>query len=140
MTTRKRETVFEEYFLEVAGMMGLAHWTFIFQHESEVVSYEGHQANMMVECWIQRYGATITLAEHTLDMSRSEIRQTVVHELMHCHLTRLADLLELSRKVLGKAESERTEDIHIREEEYAVDAMSAFWAQRLPLPPAKWRA
>lgn len=114
------------YICEIAGLMGLSHWTMSVSHRPPE---EGNIAS--VGMTRGRYYATIYLSDRFLDDdSPGEQRDTVVHELIHCQLAAVDRLAQdnIPSRLLG------TFDNLV---EYAIDLMAKSWSQLLPLPADK---
>ena len=129
MTTDERRTL-EEYVRELARLLALDHWTFEFDEE------EPDSDSVEAETHIRTDGnvATMRFPSRIRQERRDEVRQTVIHELLHCHTDRFADDMG---DALERATSTSTWDIlhelHRRSAERMVDGIAMAIADRYPL-------
>ena len=122
---QKRLRAFDPYIGLLASLMGLANWT-IFRSDEPPSSRD---AVASMEPIHGRYYAILRIGDYFLDReSPSEKRNTVVHELLHAHLSHL-------QKIAEDNLDDRVFPQFLLALEYAVDGMAKAWAERLPLPP-----
>lgn len=128
MKKRDRKAL-SEYIRRVADLMELRDWTVSLSKEP---SPEGISARVSVT-----YGrklAWIQVAPAFRDEHPDDQRQTIVHELVHCHVDAaysmvLNDLEEL----LGKPADSIFLKGYKRQMEHGVDALASALAKRMPL-------
>lgn len=137
MTKRDRKEL-GRYVRAIADEMGLRDWTFELKtgdaSEGQAERPDGSRWGASCAPVPGRKFATITLAPWQRDEDPGELRQTVVHELTHCHFFGLWDTLRNDTVgPLGQA----TYDMFIanveRHMEYGVDAMADALAPHMPL-------
>ena len=114
---------FKEYVREVANRMELRDWWLFLSHEP---ANEG--CNAQIQCVRARKSATIRIAPDFHLWSREDQRQTIVHELVHCHF---APFFNVVYRILPKKARELFEEAV----EYAVDPLADVIAKGMPLPP-----
>jgi hypothetical protein len=79
--------------------------------------------------------AKINITETWHDLPEDELRSTVVHELVHCHLGALDHLVsQLGAAVLDEPAGKVFDAAYSHQVEYATDALSLVIARGLPLP------
>lgn len=137
----------DRYVRYCANEMGLRDWTLQVDLSTaddirEVDNHDGDDQVWGAACDPVRgrkFAAIILgprVIESLLEGNRDEFRQTIAHELTHCHF---APLWEMMRHDLweGRLMTQDTYDVFIksaeRNLEYGVDAMAEVVAQRLPL-------
>lgn len=136
--TKKRFHELGVYARALADEMGLRDWTFVTldQEPETPPEYNGTDFRAEATC-------TPTPGQHTavlrfrsdFDENRLEdIRNTVVHELLHCHMQAMH---EMCRSVLLNEISQSTYNVFMggfdMNWEYAIDGISRAWAAKLPL-------
>lgn len=116
----------QAYLRQLADMMGLRDWVIR-------LDMGALEEGTMGQCFIP-YGrklADIKLAEHD---TIEELRETMVHELVHCHLDGIRFPISNIRNVIGQSlydvASESTRDYV----EQATQGIAREWAKTLPLP------
>lgn len=123
----------QDYVGRLATAMGLGDWTIEVQ---AVPADEGNLAE--IDCvYGQRHGK-LFVCEGWLSLPVETQRSTLVHELMHAHVSAWAQMLDDLGGVLLKGREKRTlvAALHLLEE-YTVDAVALAWAPFLPLPRSK---
>jgi hypothetical protein len=111
------------YVRKVADLMNLKDWTIVISdHAPDNSDYEA-------SCYIPegRKYCTIHLSEHFLDNTPNHQRETLVHELQHCHTECLKRCVE---KTVGINEWYILQVLM----EYCVDDTASYVAKFLPLP------
>jgi hypothetical protein len=78
--------------------------------------------------------ATIKIDQATFEGGRAELRQTVVHELIHCHFAAVQWVFngigkQLNPNVFGAFQDSFTDRM-----ECTVDDIAEAWARKFPLP------
>ena len=81
-----------------------------------------------------RKWATIYLSERWHELSPVQQRQTLVHELIHCHFRLVESLAEQAEMVMPRATYRLWYTNHEHGVEYAVDALAEAIAPFLDLP------
>lgn len=121
------------YTRELADLVGLRDWTVNLEIR-DVESEEEFSGKQFVPWGAQR--VDITLSPKWDTWSAEDLRVTLVHELVHCHLVRMmwswnGALLDLAKdKHLRKA---LDRDFHTNHE-MATETIATAWARALPLP------
>jgi hypothetical protein len=123
----------------VADDMGLRDWTLKVDTTGKIKrskkGADGEEWGATCAPIPGRKYATITFADDRRDDDLDDLRQTVVHELVHCHFYGLWDTLR--RDTLDLIDSQQTYDTLIagveRHMEYGVDAVAEAIAPRMPL-------
>ena len=132
---REFETPLSRYVAKVADMLELKDWKVYVREPEEFV--EEQATNKPV------FGRKLSvLTFHPgLEGDREEMRHTVVHELLHCHIDPATGMVQKDLKDI--IESERVHGVfntsYTRAMEYGVDGIASALEQHVPLPPAKWR-
>lgn len=123
----------EEWLGAVAPMLGLSDWTFRVEwHELPL------EQLARVDAAYARRTAAITLGEAYVRSSRESQRETLVHELVHLHLTPLDEFVDDTLPtMIGKACYTIFEAAYDVFEERAIDALSVAIADMgtIPFPP-----
>lgn len=120
-----------EYIRELADTMGLRDWTVGIAHDPPDADLE---CNAQVHIPTGRKMAMISFPPTWMDRDPGEFRQTVVHELLHCHFAPLGWTVEHTSPVLGMASYTLHYNAHQNAEEVAIDSIALAWAETLPLP------
>lgn len=114
----------------LAFAMGLKDWQF--HLAAEKPDNPEHAASVDV-----RYGrkyAVIYLSDGWEQWQPSSVRQTLVHELLHCHINHVRHPIDNIQSSIGTPLYNATWNAVTDYIEYAVDGIAEAWAQRLPLP------
>lgn len=142
---KKHQKAIEKYIRFCANEIGLRDWTFVavFNETAEDLretdDHDGDVWGAACDPVRGRKVATIYLGKHVItglieDGDREDFRQTIAHELVHCHF---AALWEVMRIDVREQLSQSTYDMFIanaeRNLEYGVDAVADAVAPRLPL-------
>lgn len=136
MTQRDRKTL-GEYVRAVADQLWLRDWKFHLMHEP---CEEGKAGNVV--CVEGQREANISLARHFSELDPEEQRETIIHELVHCHLEACWRMVQGDLdEPLGKVGYYVFCDAYRRNMELAVDALAKALAPHFPLIswPAKRR-
>lgn len=131
-TDEHEQSVLDEaelYIKSLAQAMGLGGWTFKVDEE---VSTDGTLAE--IECVYGQRHAVVFLAKDWATMSPTDKRDTLVHELLHAHLSGLMYLVNDLLKVAGKKAAAYGGAAWHLHEEYTVEALAQAWAPMLPEP------
>lgn len=116
------------YVRHIADLLDLRDW--------DITVKVGTSEDALGEC-LPVYGqrrATISLCSTWQEMTPEDVRSTVVHELIHCHLAALTHLLDsVAAEVLHKQVGAMLTTAVSLELEYATDAIACAAAKTLPL-------
>lgn len=135
MKKRDRKAL-SHYVRSIADEMGLRDWSFEVEiGEADVdLPWETISADASIECVDGRKFATITFPDDTRERPRDELRETVCHELIHAHLNPACEVIRVDAKVgFSQATYEMMMAGFRRNVEFAVDALAAVFAPRMPL-------
>jgi hypothetical protein len=121
-----RRASFAPYLRTLADLMGLRDWRAEIHAEEPPESPESRAS---VECLYGRKYCIVRLGDAFLDSAPADQRQTLVHELTHCHF-------DAAYSVAAEPLGEAVAGIYRRLFEYGIDALAVAWAPHLPLPPA----
>lgn len=142
--TVARRRAFGTYVREVADRVGLRDWHLDLCYGSPTLSrpdYAQDDFTAICEPTEGRRHAVITfsaeiVASAEASVDREWLRQTVVHELVHLHLSALTSTVrrDLCDRLASDAYHlfERGFTRHL---EHGIDAIAYAWAEELPLPP-----
>lgn len=122
---------YSEYIRQLADQMELRDWRF--KTFIEVPSNPEWAASCAIT--YGRRHACITINPSTLTESPDDIRQTIVHELVHCHTTPIRDQLDNVEEHLGKSAYTTIHNATTDVLELATEALANAIAPFLPLPP-----
>jgi|GEM_PF-5381894 len=138
--TKKSRHRFGKYVRHVADGMGLRDWSVDLSYPDLVREQDraqGHRWCAMCEPTPGRKAALIEFSTDWLQRANEyDIRETVVHELVHCHFGALVDTYrndltdQLSGPVFDVFERNLTRNL-----EYGVDGIAEEWARHAPMPP-----
>lgn len=118
-----RKKAFGPYLRCLADKMGLRDWTVGIDDDPPD---DNHRAE--ASCAYGRKHIWIQVSESFLDCKEEDQRQTLVHELLHCHFAAMHHVLCRS---LGQADVFEAYKLAM---EYGVDGIAEEWAKHLPLP------
>lgn len=130
----KRLNRFGDYVRATANQLGLRDWTFRISHTP--LLYENPRG-AEIECMYGKREAIVRLRSDFQNHSKDQQRQTLVHELVHCHfaasrrVTRQGGALWL---LIGDSVGDMLRCQLNDAEEDAVDALACAIAEFLPLP------
>lgn len=129
--TKKQRKALNEYVRWVDDSLELRDWTLTVVYDPEV---EDSDALASIKCIYGRKHANIRLCPEFFSLSGEQQRQTVAHELIHCHLSGL----EWQYNNLGGHVAPSVFEIvwgGMKDQvEFATDAMADALAKHLPLP------
>lgn len=121
------------YVRELADLMGLRDWTIQVEvGGDDLVGYAG-RCNVP---YGQKF-ATIRLAPSWAKETWSELRNTCVHELIHCHMMPIRWSINNVQNHLSPSMFDMFTGSYTDFEELAVDGIATAWAETLPLPIKK---
>lgn len=129
----ERRRYWQAYVDELRQLMELRDWEV--RLEREPTNRDEAFAN--VECLYGRKLAALKLSEDWEEHPPEAQRWAIAHELIHCHLTHAADLVNdgLLANELGDTSYHLFKRAFLRAFEYGVDGIAKAWADSLPLPP-----
>ncbi len=121
----------EPYIQEIADRMGLRDWQIKLEDNDPsggtLGECEAHQGAKR---------AWIAIADHGDD--EEDLRNTVIHELLHCHWNEANKLVEeLATNFLGMAASAVTRIAWKSAMELGIDGIATAWESSMPLP-SEW--
>lgn len=130
-----------EYIRDMANLTGLQDWSFKLASETpprdddDPEPYrENSERAACIHIVYGRKFAIVYIAEDWADWTLDDLRQTVVHELMHCHLQGMRWALN-NVQSLVPAMTMTVVDGAFRDMcELATDGIATAWATTLPLP------
>lgn len=112
----------QPYFRALADGMGLRDWVF------EILDRPADKGcNAQIHCTKGRKHARVRIGKHLRKRSLDEQRQTLVHELVHCHFAATHNATE-------SAVSEVAYQFFVESFELGVDAVADLIALSMPLP------
>ncbi len=137
---RKERDHLREYVEEVRANMWLGSWLLHVGYDSGTV--ENDEGDIRIGSCLasgEYREATITFSPEIFDHEPFQIRETVVHELVHCHY---ASLQRLHQQMLGRLkprEADALYEVHVRLMEEHVTVMSRLIVDAMPayVPYAK---
>jgi len=119
------------YVRRLANEMGLGGW------KVNIASgvTDSNTAYAETTIWDERFQGDILLNRDWHPTSKEELREIVVHELVHLHLADLDHALYAMETLLGKPAYAVAVDRYRTDREKAVQQIARFWAPHLLLPP-----
>jgi len=137
--TKKQRKALRAYVRWMADTLELRDWTITVVYSDAADTVESDRM-ASVTCTYGRKHATIKLCARFFALSVEDQRQTICHELIHCHLSGL----EWQYNNLGNNLASSVFDIvwgGLKDQiEFATDAMADALAKHLPLPDVKGSA
>src|SRR5690242_16588331 len=96
-----RRAALESYVSEVRAFLRLSHWTLALLDEWP----DDEECLAQIDPSEQRYWANVRLGPGFWDQSPEQVRNTIVHELVHLHHVRVTDVTRLGqwRQQVGQA-------------------------------------
>jgi len=128
-TTRRDRKALGKYLRRLANEVGLRDWTIVLGADEE--TGEGRAAQF--DPRTSQKEATITFRAGWRSWDREYLRDTAVHELLHCHLTFMDQLIIELDAHMGQPVYQLLCTAHRQHLEVACDGMAREWARRLPL-------
>ena len=116
----------EPYILDIAQRMGLTHWRVKLGDEGPT---EGCSATVHIQGESRR--AVVLIGEPD---DAEDLRDSVVHELMHIHLHEMEAALLQTEQHFNPAAWDIVRRNHHNQLEQAICAITLAWAALLPLP------
>lgn len=131
----ERGTALGEYLSDLRGALGLRHWVIRVPDEWPD---DAENVFAATDPCVGRFVATIRLGANFWDQDPHDLRDTLVHELLHLHHVRLTDVIRLGeyKSQLGQGLYDHLNDQVRTEAEYMIDALTSIVAPTMPLPPA----
>lgn len=127
----------EQYVVTIADLMGLKDWRFqvkVSEITSDHVLSRNTEAGATIEPLWANKSAVITFAPNWHERGPEDVRESVVHELVHAHLSHYTWMVGTLEKQLGALAFGVFEDAMHIVDEYTTEAISIAWAETLPLP------
>lgn len=124
-----KHTRLERYIREIADQMGLRDWELEISTSDEMSDHTGY-----CSVYYGRKRAQIIIAEDWPSWKPKGLRNTVVHELIHCHTQFMGNPLRATANSVGQLVFQELEREYRHHHEIAVDGMAVAWAGKFPLP------
>lgn len=123
-------TRLQRYLRKLADLLGLRDWDIELQQE-----WTGNEdAAASVQCVYGRKFARVWVAKDFFTFAPEKQRAFCTHELMHCHLQPLTNVLVNTKPHLASATYDVIYKSHLDALEYATDGIAVAVARFLPLP------
>lgn len=123
--------VLQNYVQSIRNQLGLRDWYLVIKHQPP----ENTAALASVFPIEGRRFATLRVCAEFRELTATEQRQAIVHELIHCHLGEIQHYLSnILPKALGSVADTILEANRLKIE-YAVDAIAQEWAEAFPMIP-----
>jgi hypothetical protein len=130
MLTEAEEDVLADYVRHVASELQLRDWAFTLSRDEP----DSSDAQASVEPTYGQKHAMIYLRHDFRALRPERQRHCLVHELVHCHLAPVCDLIRLGlTPVLGALFTAAIWEPFRQQIEYATDALASALAKHLPL-------
>jgi hypothetical protein len=117
------------YLRQLADLLGLRDW-----HITLSRAHSAHDVFAAVRVDRQKDEATVHLNDTWHGFTPEQQRQTLVHELLHCHTTRLHRVVTRLGYLIDGPAMEYVKQAHDEEEEIVVQRLARVIAPYLPLP------
>lgn len=118
------------YMRRLADLVGLCAWEI--KLSTQGPDNENHAASVHV--WYGRKVASIYMQPDWASWEAEELRSTIVHELLHCHINPIRNVADNIESSVGKMIYTPLYNAMTDYIEYAVDAIATCWSETLPLP------
>jgi hypothetical protein len=119
-----------EYVRDLADRMGLRDWVInIMKDPPENVNH-----GACIDVIYGRRVANLQFREEWPEWDSEQLRSTVCHELVHCHINPLRNAIDNIEAAVGKMIYDPLYNSVTDYIEYATDAIATAWAETLPLP------
>lgn len=137
--SRARQDAIGSYIGDLKSRMNLGHWTVRIMWEHPERALDGSEIQAEIEQIEGRYLAVLRLGEGFWDFDPSQVREVVVHELLHLHHMRVSSLTDWGRlnKLVGDPAHVMIKDNLDRELELMVDTLTSVLVEHMPLAE-KW--
>jgi hypothetical protein len=119
------------YINDLCEVLGLRDWEVIVK---DTPSDTNNLAQVEVIYGQRR--AYLRFAKDFAEVAPHKQRDTVVHELLHCHLHNIWDTYNSLSESMTNPIHELANKFIVRDIEFAVDAITGAWSRSLPLPPS----
>lgn len=119
-----------EYIREMADIMALRDWSIVLMHDPP----QDAQHTATIELIYGQRRATLRVVSTWMDQTPENLRHTITHELLHCHINPIRDALEHIHDGIGDFVYYPMFHTMNILTEHAVDGIAAAWAETLPLP------
>lgn len=129
--TPARRKALTGYVTDLAGRLGLADWDVRIDFDAPAA--DGTAAT--ITPWPNQRRATLQLGSGFADDPAEDQRQTLVHELVHCHLFALHELVRATCERVLDAQAADVADVAVTcAVEAATDALATALATAMPAP------
>lgn len=132
MTPAQSRKALVGYIRYLANELGLRDWTFELEYH-QLPPIE--DASASIDCIFGRKYAVIRFADTFFQADRSDQRNTMVHELIHCHLDGMDAVIRDMGVQMGSFVHSVFQDNHHRELELATDGLATAISKKYLLPP-----
>lgn len=122
--------VLAEYVREIADKMGLRDWTIHVRQEP----VDDSDACADIEIIQGRRSAFLRFDSGWSIGKKEELRNTVIHELLHAHTKPMQWVVNSTQDLLGIPVFSVINNAYSDAEEIAIDSIATAWAEALPLP------
>ena len=131
MAKRVAEHPLTGYVRQLAAFMGLGQFH-VTVKTGETETEDAFAENVV---WEERYRGDITISQNWKSPSRDELREVLVHELLHLHFADLDHAFYATKPLIGRPAYEVAVARYRGDREKTVQQIARFWAPHLPLPP-----
>lgn len=119
------------YVRRLANLMGLSNW-----HVTVTVGDTVEEDSYAeITPWSERFRGDIVLNSRWKPENKEDVREILVHELLHLHFASLDQAVGSLDTLLGKPAYTVFRDRYNPDREKAVQQIARFWSPTLPLPP-----
>jgi len=118
------------YIQQLASLMGLANWRVRIQGGTT-----DPDAYAQTIPWERRYQAEITLKQDWRPESQEDLREVLVHELLHLHFWATEQAFKSVETLMERPAHAAVLDRYQTAQEQTIHQIARFWAPKLPLPP-----
>ena len=118
------------YIREMADIMGLRDWHLNLRHDPP----DREECAADIDVVYGRRAAAIRIQTGWEHWKPEDLRSTVAHELIHCHLNPSRNVLDNMEQAIGQMLHNTAYNALTDYIEYATDAIATAWAEFLPLP------
>lgn len=125
-----------DYLGYLASMVGLHEWKILLSNDPP----DSPKLNGQCDLVYGRNVAAIRIRVDWFDMDEDDLRQTLTHELLHCHTEKIIQPLQDIEDTIGKMIHAPLYNATRNGLEHAIDAMATHWGGVLLLPDAWFEA
>jgi len=126
---KERIEFYRDWTIRCYQMLGLDHWNIAIQCAP-------CSDDAKAECWraVHQYQAKLRFSDEWFDADPEEQRQTLIHELLHCHLRPVWEVWQMVEAPLGTTAWGMFSRMSEIAEETTVDGLARAIAPLFPLP------